>query len=148
MLDKIPCGINEIIETYGRLSDVPAQLTVFTLPYPLLFGETPVRRATCHIKAKDHFEAALEEVKRQGLQDKLLRFSGIYNSRVKRGSSKPSTHAWGIAGDWEAVRYPRGSHLRLPQEVVDIFSQFGFLYGGDFESGILDPMHFQLCRGY
>lgn len=61
--------------------------------------------------------------------------------------SHPSTHAWGIAIDLEAERYPLGSAARMPDDVVAVFHKAGFFYGGDFLAR-KDPMHFQFCTRY
>jgi len=64
-----------------------------------------------------------------------------------RGGSHPSTHSWGIAIDLEPDRYPLGCKERFPEEVVKVFRNHGFFYGGDFKDR-KDPMHFQLVTGY
>jgi hypothetical protein len=57
-----------------------------------------------------------------------------------------STHSWGIAIDIEPVKYPLGTHDRLPKRVVDIFKRHGFVCGEDFPTS--DPGHMQLASGY
>lgn len=147
LLDHIPHGLTEIINVFGELKDIPARLVTFDLPYPLLYGTTAVHRATAHELAVPHFVGALQAVQEARLEALVLRFGGIYNNRVKRGGTKPSTHAFGIAVDLEPERYPLWSEDRFPDAVVEIFRRFGFVYGGDFE-GRKDPQHFQLASGY
>src|SRR5262249_23600906 len=108
----------------------------------------PVTRARCHKLAVDNFRKAFEDIRVAGLENQAKNYSGIYARRSIRGSeSHPSTHSWGIAIDLEAEQYPLGRSRRLANEVVRIFREAGFFYGGDFLSR-KDPMHFQLCKGY
>jgi hypothetical protein len=151
MVKQIPLGLDEIIHIFGSLDDPQfetKQIVLFTLPYPLLYEGTPVSRARCHRLVVDNFQKALEDIKAEGLENQVKNYSGIYARRSIRGSgSHPSTHSWGIAIDLEAEKYPLGSSERFPDEVVRIFREAGFFYGGDFLSR-KDPMHFQLCKGY
>ena len=147
MLRLIPDGLDEIIHTFGPLSEMQHNLTSFELPYPLLYNNLPVHRATCHKLALDNFVGALTAIKTAQLESLVLRYGGIYANRVQRGGSKASTHAWGIAIDLEPEKYPLGSDKRFPQAVIDVFHKFGFFYGGDFEHR-KDPMHWQLAVNY
>ena len=151
MLTQIPVGLDEIIDTFGNLDDLQFEaknVVLFNLPYPLLYEGTPVTRARCHRLVVENFEKAFEDIKAAGLENQVKNYSGIYARRSIRGAgSHPSTHSWGIAIDLEAEKYPLGSSSRFPDEVVRIFQEVGFFYGGDFRSR-KDPMHFQLCKGY
>ena len=151
MLTHTPVGLDEIIETFGSL-DTPnfesRYVEPFTLPYPLFYEGVKVSRARCHHLITDNFRQAFEAIKAAGLQDQVRNYSGIYNKRVIRGqTSHPSTHSWGIAIDLEAEKYPLGSTRRFTDEIVKIFKDAGFFYGGDFRSR-KDPMHFQFCEAY
>ena len=153
MLEKsvIPVGLDQIIETFGSL-DTPGfeslYIETFAFPYPLLYDGAKVTRGRCHHVAVGNFQKAFRDILTAGLQDQVKNYSGIYNQRAIRGhSSHPSTHSWGIAIDLEAEQYPLGSTKRFPDQIVKIFEDAGFFYGGDFVSR-KDPMHFQLCRAY
>ena len=151
MLDRIPHGLDEIIETFGSL-DTPNfshdAITSFLFPYPLRYEDRMVTHGACHHLAVDHFVHAFTEIQRAGMWREVLQFSGIYARRSIRGhASHPSTHSWGISIDLEAVKYPLGSSNRFPEVIVEIFKTAGFFYGGNFKSR-RDPMHFQLCTGY
>jgi D-alanyl-D-alanine carboxypeptidase len=154
MLEKTPVGLAEIVETFGSL-DVPKfkdrYITPFTLPYPLYYDKVIVHRARCHFLIVDNFLKALEALQKNGLSKYVQNYGGIYNDRKVRGkegkAGKDSTHAWGIAIDLEPKKYPLGSADRFPDEVVSIFEECGFFYGGDFK-GRKDPMHFQFAKGY
>ena len=151
MLTQIPVGLDEIIHIFGNIDDVQFEennIVLFSLPYPLLYEGTPVSRARCHRLVVENFQSAFEAIRSAGLDGGVKNYSGIYARRAIRGAgSHPSTHSWGIAIDLEADRYPLGSTNRFPDEVVQIFQNAGFFYGGDFLSR-KDPMHFQLCKGY
>lgn len=150
MLLRVPHGLAEIQEVFGDpASDKfrERNLVGFVLPYTLYFEGKPVRTATCHKYAVDHFIAALEAIATEKLTHLVQNYSGIYCYRPARGKKRLSTHAWGIAIDLEAESYPLGSNARFPDEVVTCFTRFGFTYGGDFTTR-KDPMHFQLCSGY
>lgn len=153
MLTKTPAGLAEVMAVFGdpNALDFKDKLIVeLDLPFPLFYAGKPVHRSRCHVKAKDHFLKALNGVLAADLTDVVRNYGGITSipPRVKRtNSSDLSTHSWGIAIDIEPQAYPLGSLKRLPDEVVRIFRDAGFFYGGDFKK-TKDPMHFQLCVDY
>ena len=150
MLKRIPDGYAEILDTFGNplLAGWGVNLVTFSLPFSLRYMEHIIRRATCHVKAQEHFLQAFENIKCEGLEEHVREYGGIYSARTKRGSNgQLSTHAFGIAIDLCPSQYPLGSDKRLPAEVISCFTKVGFFYGGDF-NGRKDPMHFQLCTGY
>jgi len=151
MLYEIPNGLDEIIHIFGSIDDPSFEadnILSFDLPYPLFYMDAEVRRARCHRLLVDNFRQAFTELKNQGLDNVVRSYSGIYARRSIRGQgSHPSTHSWGIAVDLESEKYPLGSDLRFPNEVIAVFAKAGFSYGGDFKSR-RDPMHFQYCKGY
>lgn len=67
-----------------------------------------------------------------------------YANRAIRGSTRPSNHSWGLALDINAQDFPLGSSKRLPQWIVDLFTDLHFEYGGDWK-GRKDPMHFEFA---
>lgn len=67
-----------------------------------------------------------------------------YANRAIRGRNTPSNHSWGLAIDINAQDFPLGSSKRLPQWIVDLFTDMHFEYGGDW-SGRKDPMHFEFA---
>jgi hypothetical protein len=151
MLTETPVGLDQIIHTFGNIDDPQFEarnIVLFDLPYPLLFEGTPVRRARCHKLLVENFQKVFSDIKTAGLESEVKNYSGIFARRSIRGfGSHPSTHSWGIAIDLEADKFPLGSTLRFPDEVIRIFHASGFFYGGDFQAR-KDPMHFQLCKGY
>jgi len=68
----------------------------------------------------------------------------IYCPRhIWRKASKPlSMHAYGLAFDVNAWENMPGDTWTIPDEIVDVFKNFGFKWGGDFKKP--DAMHFEL----
>jgi len=67
-----------------------------------------------------------------------------YANRPIRGRNAPSNHSFGLAIDINAQDFPLGSSKRLPQWIVNLFTDMQFEYGGDW-SGRKDPMHFEFA---
>jgi hypothetical protein len=70
---------------------------------------TKVTRIACHEKVAVSLERVLQRVldhygAEQIRQLRLERFGGCYNPRKKRGGTAWSTHAWGIALDFDPER--------------------------------------------
>ncbi len=151
MLQHSPEGLDEIIHTFGNIDDVHFEekyITSFALPYPLFYDGTAVHKSRCHKLIVENFQKAFEEIRKAGLENEVRNYSGIYARRSIRGlGSHPSTHSWGIAIDLEAEKYPLASTKRMPEQVIQIFKDAGFFYGGDFKAR-KDPMHFQFCTKY
>ena len=87
----------------------PWQLQIAWEPY------TPVRAISCHRKVADSLRTVLETVFQHYGEAELKRlnlnlFGGSYNNRKMRGSDRWSTHAWGIAIDWDPDRNPLNWH--------------------------------------
>ncbi len=95
---------------YGEPGE--ANLVPLDLPYPLRLSwetSTTVQRTRCHAKVKDSLGRVLANVLAAYGQQRIreLRldlFGGGYNSRNKRGGTSLSTHAWGIAFDFDPDR--------------------------------------------
>ena len=150
MLTQTPSGLDEIIETFGDSNDPRFEadnIVLFTLPYTLLFEGQEVKHARCHELLVDNFLKAFQDIKDAGFESQVKNFSGIFNKRTQKGGTRPSTHSWGIAIDLEAEKFPLGSSERFPDEIVTIFKDAGFFYGGDFQ-GRKDPMHFQFATNF
>jgi hypothetical protein len=150
MLTKTPNGLAEIKQIFGdaNADGFEAQMIKsFELAYPLHYAGKPVTHAHCHHLLIENFQQAFQQIKDKGLIDQVTNYGGIYQVRSKRGQKKLSTHSWGIAIDLEPDKYPLKSKNRFSDEVIQIFKDAGFVYGGDFKSR-LDPMHFQFCSAY
>jgi hypothetical protein len=151
VITKIPSGLDEIIATFGSLSDPNFEsrnIAGFELPYQLTYAGHPMTRARCHRLAADNFVQAFKNVQDAGQASAFTEFNGIYARRPIRGqTSHASCHSWGIAIDMEASQYALGSNKRMPDSIINAFRAAGFFYGGDFVSRH-DPMHFQLATHY
>jgi hypothetical protein len=95
---------------YGEPGNVP--LVRVDAPYPLRLSwdlNTKATRIACHEKVAASLERVLQGVldhygEERIRQLRLDRFGGCYNSRKKRGGTTWSTHAWGIALDFDPER--------------------------------------------
>lgn len=77
-----------------------------------------------------------------------VRQAGSYNCRKMAGSSKWSTHAWGIAIDINWADNPHGqTYWRGDPFIPQGFENHRWYWGLDFRR-IKDPMHFQYATGY
>ncbi|MDP3463388.1 MAG: hypothetical protein Q8S18_11405 [Bacteroidales bacterium] len=99
---------SELIAFYGQPGD-ESKLVLVDVPYEHRLAwdlNTKVRRIRCHNKVADPLLRVLNKVKQRYGDDqirqlRLDRFGGCYNQRRMRGGSAWSTHAWGIALDYD-----------------------------------------------
>lgn len=126
------------------------------LPYPMVtaWSGQRIQSIRCHRL----IEQPLEELLLAWREAARLRtggipaagldlFAGGYVHRPKRGLRALSTHAWGIAFDFDSARNPLGaSNWRMPEWAVEIAEGKGWVWGGRFRRR--DPMHFQYASGY
>lgn len=90
---------------------------------------------------QEPFLAAIEAVKKAGLEGELKRFDGCWNVRDVRGMpGHQSLHSYGLALDFRAADMPLGSESLFTPEFVKCFTDLGFAWGGDFSRK--DPQHF------
>ncbi len=102
---------NELIAFYGQPGD-ESQLAYVDLPYELRLAwdtSTRLTRLRCHTKVADSVSQVLSGVLAHYGQAEIRRlrldlFGGCYNYRRMRGGSAWSTHAWGIALDFDPDR--------------------------------------------
>jgi hypothetical protein len=103
----------------------------------------------CHEKIRANLEAAVKQLVDQGKQSLILSWDGLWVPRhiMWDRSRDFSTHSWGIAFDINARWNGYGSAPPLSgergsvRELVPIFEQHGFYWGGYFRTQ--DGMHFQ-----
>lgn len=130
-------------------------LTKVLAPYPLRLAwapDTVVRKITCHrllapsllqclARILEHY-GSLEAVSAAGMD----LYGGCYNFRPMRGGTNLSMHSYGIAIDLDPDRnalnrkWEKGKGM-MPLEVVRIFREAGWTWGGDWHRA--DCMHFQ-----
>lgn len=136
-----PNGLREIMKTFGPAGSSNLK-RVMAAAGP--GGKTiPV---SMHSKIADQFVKAFDEVKRQGLGSEIASFDGSYNNRNKRGGGSKSTHAWAIAFDLNAGRYPMGT---TPAQTSAKFQKIAeILEAHGFKQLSKDAHHFQYATGY
>ncbi|APR86110.1 N-acetylmuramoyl-L-alanine amidase [Minicystis rosea] len=109
---------------------------------------------SCHRLAAEPILAVFAAWERAGLLDRVLTWGGCYNPRFVRGLASQgvlSNHAFGSAFDINAPYNPLGAEPALVgkkgsvRELVEIANDFGFYWGGHFDSRP-DGMHFELAK--
>ena len=146
----VPNGRGEIVEVFGDPCEDACESGRVALPAPLPLSWAPQQRVTrfaCHEKMVPVFTAVFADIHGRGLWHLLEDFGGCYNCREQRGSNaKTSTHSWGIGIDLNAKQNPLGAAPKMPQEIVAVFREHGFVWGGEWSRP--DGMHFQYATGY
>jgi hypothetical protein len=141
--------LDDVLFTYGDPRSDPrafvaANIVLFDLPYPMLYGQLTVTRSQAHRLAVPKFCDALTRVKQRGLVAKALHYGGIFAIRsIRAYPGHPSAHSWGCAIDLEPATNQLGTVGTMDPGVVACFKEAGFTWGGDFRSRT-DPMHFSL----
>lgn len=126
----------------GRIAPDPSWVRshIVTEQVPILGS------VTCNRYMMPQLKAALGEVQRSGLGDKIHpdEYAGCYYPRFIAGSSSLSNHSFGLALDFNVPGNQRGTVGQMDRAVVAIFKRWGFAWGGDW--AFTDPMHFELAR--
>jgi hypothetical protein len=121
------------------------------LPFALLLAWDHARSVSgfrCHRRLTGIFGEVFARLVAAGLQSKVRSFGGCFMYRPQRTGSKLSTHSWGIAVDVNPETNGLGTAGDMDAEVVEVFRDAGFTWGGDWSGHGRDPMHFQFCSGY
>ncbi|MEM6646556.1 MAG: M15 family peptidase [Bacteroidota bacterium] len=98
-------------DVYGAPGD-ESNLVRIDLPYPHRLAwdlRQTVRTTRCHAKVAESVQRVLTAVVQHygldAIKDlRLDHYGGCYNKRRKRGGTQWSTHAWGIALDYDPLR--------------------------------------------
>lgn len=158
-----PQGLAQIMATFGNIFDYikddgsldsrweAEQLSRAPLPFPIPLSwdhSKFVKNVYCHKKLITIFSELFAAIEKEGLKEQIRTFGGCFNYRSKRASGKLSTHCWGIAIDINPETNPMGKAGDMHPEIVEIFRELGFKWGGDWSGKNKDPMHFQFCSGY
>ncbi|MCB9232050.1 MAG: M15 family peptidase [Bacteroidia bacterium] len=99
----------DLVKFYG---EVGTHLTSVDVPYTLKINwdvGQKVNRFTCHEKVASSVVRVLTKVKNHYGVERIAQlhldlWGGCYNKRKKRGGTQWSTHAWGIAIDFDTER--------------------------------------------
>jgi hypothetical protein len=158
-----PNGLDGIIQTFGNISAYirtdghlkpeweSGHLATAKLPFSITLSwdrSQKVKGIYCHKLLTPVVSALFAKIDSQGLTNQIRTFGGCFNYRPKRQSSKFSTHCWGIAIDLNPETNRQGSAGDMHPEIVALFREHGFKWGGDWTGKSKDPMHFQYCTGY
>jgi hypothetical protein len=158
-----PNGLDEITELFGDIQPFiqgdgtlsqdwhDTHLAKCVLPFSLPLDwnrSVTVNVMLCHKKMVEVFEAVFQQIVEEGLQPEVKTYGGCFAYRPQRGGTKLSTHAWGISIDLNCFENSRGTNGRMSPEVVNVFRNKGFKWGGDWQKERADPMHFQYATGY
>jgi hypothetical protein len=113
------------------------------------YGTVPILGTVrCHKVMIPQLRGALREVVARGLESQIHpgEYGGCYVPRfIGRDPAKGlSLHSWGIALDLNVPGNQRGVPGEINREVVAIFKEWGFAWGGDWDW--TDPMHFELAE--
>jgi hypothetical protein len=150
---RVASGVNPPIlvkEAFGEFAAVqqadPAFLTIDPawVDRNIVTTNVPILgRVTCHRRLIPMVRGALREVIRAGLGPEIRVYSGCWVARTvaRTSTAPPSTHAYGAAIDINAPYSPYGAPPNMNAEVVRIFEEWGFNWGGDFL--IPDGHHFE-----
>jgi hypothetical protein len=98
---------------------------------------------TCNKLIFPQLTAALNEIISRGLADKIHpgEYAGCYYPRFIAGTTSLSNHSFGLALDLNVPGNQRGTVGEMDRDVVTIFKEWGFAWGGDWH--YTDPMHFE-----
>jgi hypothetical protein len=124
----------------GRIAPEPSWVSthITTEQVPILGA------VTCNRLMMPQLRAALQEVQDRGLADEIHpdEFAGCYYPRFIAGSTTLSNHSFGLALDLNVPGNLRGTVGEMDRDVVAIFKDWGFAWGGDWS--YTDPMHFEM----
>ena len=145
-----------LVDFYGdpRESGFESNLVVVSPPWQMTYEGQPVKGVRIHQKCADSLRAVFDDIAVQvgndwsQLPDGAVKFSGSYNFRPVRGSSRLSCHAFGAAIDMDAENNPMsttGDLGTMSPIVVGAFERQGWVWGGRFHSR-QDSMHFQAAH--
>lgn len=160
---ETPNGINEIINAYGNVAEYIRtdgtldpeweRRYIASVPIPIslpLAWDKRVRVSSIRVNKAlvDTVRSTFDAIVDRGLDPQLRTYGGAYTFRAKRGIAKYSTHSWGIAIDLNPETNQMGARGDMSIDVVNVFREFGWKWGGDWRGANCDPMHFQFCTGY
>lgn len=139
-------GKIEMVKGVLTWKDEVKHMAVFMVPnlFPNWIStasKKPVKKIYLNKVVHAPLLAALTEIDSRGLNDELVSFDGGWCLRAQRGSTKFSTHCWGLAFDINASTNQLNTPGDLHPDVAQIFKDAGFVWGGNFKR--LDFMHFQ-----
>lgn len=141
----LPDGSIDVMRWEGKLGLVAID---FPAPLKLDWARDQIAQSIrVHPVSAEAWRRAFAMVYGAGLWEELNYYGGGFSVRVQRGANKKlSTHAWGLAGDFDVDRNQLGHAPGMNMAIVQIFKACGFVWGGEWMRP--DGMHFQYCSGY
>lgn len=148
---------NEKIQKYGEPGDL-SQLKLIITPYPLIIAwdkSISTRKVQCHKLIAEKLLGAMEQIlKMYGLEEierlNINIYGGCYNLRQMRGGTVWSSHAFGIAIDFDPIRNQLNWTKDLAEfaknpyiNFIKAFYNHGFLNLGVEKN--FDWMHFEIA---
>lgn len=100
---------SQMLEYYGQPG---SNQVLIDWPWPLRLSwdkNTVIKRFQCHARVKDSLLSVAEQVMNEYSLDEIVNlrldlWGGCLNVRAKRGGTSLSTHAYGVAIDWDPER--------------------------------------------
>jgi LysM repeat protein len=158
-----PAGLQGVLDLFGNIYDFirddgtidpkweAQNITRVALPFAIPLDWDPAKSATgirCHRLLALLFTEVFQRITASGLKATVKTYGGCYQYRAKRNGSKPSTHSWGIAIDFNVGTNAMGTAGDMDPRLVKLMEDMGFLWGGRWGGAGKDPMHFQYCSAY
>ena len=158
-----PDGLDEIRHTFGdifRFIDTDGRLktafenqylTRITLPFAIPYSadhRIKLNALYGHRLLAGIYQSVFSSIRSLGLESTITSCGGCFSFRHKSRSNELSVHSWGIAVDINPETNPMGTKGNMPKDVIRVFKDHGFSWGGDWPGKRKDPMHFQYCEGY
>jgi hypothetical protein len=134
---------------YGAPGDTTRHTAIDVRGLGLRFDGQAVSRVTCHHRVAESLLAILRQLATFPEGRRVMgEYAGVYNNRPMRGGTLPSLHARAAAIDLAPRSNGNHGHWPtrsdMPIEVMEVFSQHGWLSAGAFWSR--DAMHFQATK--
>lgn len=160
---KPPHGLSEIIERFGNIFDYIRSdgtlywkweddyLTRCEIPFAIPLSADPriqVNQIYCHKDLTDLFSDVFEKIYKRGIGKGVSNYGGCFHYGYDLHTGKISPHAWGIAIDLNVESNVLGTEGDMHPDIIELFAEHGFQWGGDWPGRFRDPMHFQYCTGY
>jgi hypothetical protein len=158
-----PAGLQNVLASFGSIYDFirndgtidprwEAQKIVrVELPFAIPLDWDPSKSASgirCHALLAPLFTEVFRRIVADGLRATVKTYGGCYQYRAKRNGTKPSTHSWGIAIDFNVRTNMMGTAGDMDPRLVALMEGLGFVWGGRWAGRGKDPMHFQYCSAY
>jgi hypothetical protein len=158
-----PAGLQGVLDAFGDIYDFirddgtidprweAHNIARVDLPFAIPLDWDPAKSARgirCHRLLAPLFAEVFRRIVADGLRSAVRTYGGCYQYRAKRNGSKPSTHSWGIAIDFNVGTNAMGTAGDMDPRLVALMESLGFVWGGRWSGRGKDPMHFQYCSAY